>query len=76
MVFVGGELVGEITSLKSAVYKRGHIKLRCCSECLRELDCSGTRIDFKSCSLLKGQFFALEQPLSSSQIFMVRSEMI
>lgn len=76
MVFVGGELVGGITILKSAVYKRGHIKLHCCSECLREVECSGIRIDFNSssCSLLKGQFSALEQPMSSSQIFMVRSE--
>lgn len=75
MVFVGGELVGGITILKSAVYKRGHIKLHCCSECLREVECSGIRIDFNSssCSLLKGQFSALEQPMSPSQIFMVRS---
>lgn len=56
MVFVGGELVGEIMILKFIVYKRGYIKFCCCLECLKEFDCSGIWIDFNffSCLFLKG----------------------
>lgn len=72
-IFIGNQIVGDMFIVKDIIPKRGQLKIRCSSECLRDVECGGFRIflNATTCSLLGGKFQAVMESSSNARFYQV-----